>query len=76
MPWTRELAKSIVLRDGRTITTLAEARAIMRSLPEARQHKEPWLYAGGLLLEAATGRAAMAAVEAQLTRALKTEGLI
>jgi hypothetical protein len=31
MPWSRKLAKPIVLKDGRTIATLADARAFVLS---------------------------------------------
>ncbi len=55
---------------------LALEQNILQAEANGLDVKLATLYAGGLLLEAATGRAAMAAVEAQLTRALKTEGLI
>ncbi|MGA2795795.1 MAG: hypothetical protein ABSE69_20230 [Roseiarcus sp.] len=76
MPWTRRLAKPIALKDGRTLATLADARAIVEALPERQQRNEHWLYAGGLLLEAAIRQGPMKITAAQLTRALKAEGLI
>jgi hypothetical protein len=55
MTWARKFAKPIVLRDGRTIVTLADARAFIHSRPE-RQREERRLYAGALLLDAAIAR--------------------
>jgi hypothetical protein len=66
----------IALRDGRTLATLADARAIVLELPERRQRDEHWLYAGELLLEAATRNGPMKITFAQLRRALIAEGLI
>jgi hypothetical protein len=76
MTWARKFANPIALKDGRTIETLAEARGLLLSLPEADQRKEHWLYAGGLMQEAATLDGPMKITAAQLTRALKAEGLI
>jgi len=59
MPWIRPFPMPIVLQDGRTFVTLADARAFIRSLPKHRQRAEQWQYAGGLLLEAATSRGAL-----------------
>ena len=76
MTWARKLAKPIALKDGRTIVTLSDARAVMQSLSERHRHSELWLYVGALMLEAAVqGRETTEAV-AQLNRALKAEGLI
>jgi hypothetical protein len=66
----------IVLQDGRTLLTLADARAFIRSLSKQRQRAEQWQYAEGLLLEAATGRGALVETNSQLLKALKSEGLI
>jgi hypothetical protein len=66
----------IVLQDGRTFVTLADARAFIRSLSKQRQRDEQWQYADGLLLEAATGRGAMGETNMQLLHALKIEGLV
>jgi hypothetical protein len=76
MTWARKFAPSIELKDGRTIATLAEARAIMLSLSERRRRSEHWLYAGELLREAATTKGALGRARAQLSRALEAEGLI
>jgi hypothetical protein len=42
MTWARKLAKPIALKDGRTIATLGDARAVMQSLSERRQRNELW----------------------------------
>ena len=76
MTWVRKLAKPIALKDGRTIATLGDARAVMQSLSERRQRSELWLYVGALMLEAAVQRRATTEALAQLNRALKAEGLI
>jgi hypothetical protein len=76
MTWMRPFAKPIALKDGRTIATLGEAREVMQSLQERRQHSERWLYAGALLLDAATARGSLNIAARHLTLALKVEGLI
>jgi hypothetical protein len=76
MPWSRKLTKPITLKDGRPIATLADAQAIVLALPERHQRNEHWLYTGELLREAATLAGPMKITVAQLTRALKAEGLI
>jgi hypothetical protein len=76
MPWTRQLATPITLKDGRVIETLNDARVIMRSLPARSQSSDVWLYTGGLLLEAATSNVAIGEAAAQLRRALRADGLL
>jgi hypothetical protein len=76
MPWSRPLSEPIVLKDGRVIATLNDARAVMRTLPAQTQNNDVWLYTGGLLLEAATSDGPMGETIANLRRALKAEGLI
>jgi hypothetical protein len=76
MPWSRELSAPIILKDGREIATLNDARAVMRSLPAKIQNNDTWLYAGGLLLEAATSDGPMGETIAHLRRALRAEGLL
>ena len=61
---------------GRPIATVADAQAIVLALPERHQRNEHWLYTGELLREAATLAGPMKITVAQLTRALKAEGLI
>jgi hypothetical protein len=76
MPWTRKFPQPIVLKDGRVIATLDNARAVMRSLPASSQNRDVWLYAGGLMLEAATSNVPIGEAAAQLRRALRADGLL
>jgi hypothetical protein len=76
MPWSRQLSAPIVLKDGRVIATLNDARVIMRSLPARSQSSDVWLYAGGLMLEAATSAAPIGETADQLRRTLRSDGLL
>jgi hypothetical protein len=76
MPWSRELSAPIILKDGREIATLDDARAVMRSLPAKSRNNDTWLYAGGLLLEAATSDGPMGETIACLRRAFRAESLL
>jgi hypothetical protein len=76
MPWSRPLSQPIVLKDGRVIATLNDARVVMRSLPATSQGRDVWLYAGGLMLEAATSNVPIGEAAAQLRRALRADGLL
>jgi hypothetical protein len=76
MPWTREFAAPIILKDGRSLVSLADARALIRSLPGRQRRNEQLLYAGGLITEAASGRGVLHEATIQLRRALRAEGLI
>ena len=76
MTWSRKLAKPIALKDGRTIASLAEAHALMLSLPPIHRHSAVWQYAAKLLNEAVEDKDSLADAVAQLERALKADGLI
>jgi hypothetical protein len=76
MSWSRKLPSPIALKDGRTLSTLADARSLMQSLPTSREWHEHWLYADGLMKEAAMGRGAIREAQTHLTRALRQAGLI
>jgi hypothetical protein len=76
MSGARKLAAPIVLKDGRTIATLCDARAVMLALPERRQRGEPWLCVGALMLEAEVQTGPLGETAAHLRRTLKAEGLI
>jgi hypothetical protein len=76
MSWSRKLPSPIALKDGRTLATLADARALVLSLPASRQRNEDWLYAMGLMREAAVLNGPAGVTASQLLRALKAEGLI
>jgi hypothetical protein len=78
MSWTRKFSEPIVLKDGRKIATLGQARELMLALPECHQLRPFWQYAAELLIDAA-GRGDRASVDnaaAQLSRALSAEGLL
>jgi hypothetical protein len=76
MSWSRKLPSPIALKDGRTLATLADARALVLSLPASRQRNEDWFYAMGLVREAAVLHGPTGITASQLLRALKAEGLI
>jgi hypothetical protein len=78
MPWSREFPTPITLKDGRMLTTLADARAFIKSLLDQRRQSEHWLYASGLTAKAASssGTNALLRAAAKLALALKAEGLL
>jgi hypothetical protein len=76
MSWSRKFAKPIVLKDGRTIASLSQAREMMLSLPPIHRRAVVWQSAAELLNEAATDRDSVPEAGAQLTLALKAEGLL
>jgi hypothetical protein len=76
MAWTRNLTPPIVLKDGRVLETLSDVREVMLSLPERHLQNGHWVYAGQLLMAAATDKGvSMHEVQQQLSIALKAEGL-
>jgi hypothetical protein len=78
MPWSRKLATLIVLKDGRTIATLSQAREMMLSLSPIRRRADMWRYTADLLNEAAADNSYVPheEAEAQFLRSLKAEGLM
>ena len=40
--WSARLPRPIVLRDGKTLRTLADARAFVLALPEGDQERQSW----------------------------------
>jgi hypothetical protein len=76
IPWSRKLAAPIALKDDRVIATLNDARVVMRSLPATSQGSDAWLYAGELMLEAATPNVPIGEAATQLRRALRADGLL
>jgi len=76
MAWTRKLPAKITLKDGRVLTTLAEARQMVLAVPEPQQSHPHWQYAVELLLKAAEHEGDVEKVWAQLRRALLVEGMI
>jgi hypothetical protein len=57
------------------LATLDDARTLVRALPAASERSEEWLYAMALTEGAAANRGPIRITVAQLTRALKAEGL-
>jgi hypothetical protein len=76
MPWSREFNVPIALKDGRSITTLGQGRALMLNLPVRHQVRPYWQYAAELLLIASENKGALERAHAQLSRALMIEGLL
>jgi hypothetical protein len=77
MPWSRPLPKTIVIKDGRELKTLADARRFILSLPKHRQAIPSWQYVSELLTASAGGDVRfMREFVDQLKRVLNAEGLI
>jgi hypothetical protein len=76
MTWARKFASPIALKDGRSLASLSEGRALMLSLPEIHRREAVWRRAAELLSEAAADRDSLPDADAQLRRALKAEALI
>jgi hypothetical protein len=71
------LRLALALKDGRRLGTLADARTLFLALPERHRAKAHWRDAAELLLDAAHClKPAVDEVDAQLSCALKAEGLI
>jgi hypothetical protein len=77
MTWSRKLIPPLVLKDGRVLETLSDARDMILGLAEGRQHEPYWQHAADLLRYAAEiDKEAIDDVRAQLNRALYRDGLI
>jgi hypothetical protein len=78
MPWTSKFTTPIALKDGRTASTLADARAVILSLPDYQHRRAYWGYAATLLMKAAQGgqRATIDNAYWQLMRALKDRMMV
>jgi hypothetical protein len=73
MPWTSKFQRPIVLKDGRKIATLADARDLLLALPEPHRRRPHVVYAAQMLIGAAERRG-VANARAQMSRALIVEG--
>ena len=51
--WPAKLTRPIIMRDGTKLATLAEAGAFVLALPESYQHRNSWMKATELLMQAA-----------------------
>jgi hypothetical protein len=76
MAWRDKFPAPIMLKDGRVIVTLADARALISTLPQRHQRNEHWQYAAGLLMDSAASGGSLRKTFAQLLLALKAEGMI
>jgi hypothetical protein len=74
--WTTLFPEPIILKDGRAIATLGQARNLMLGLPVRHQVRPYWQYAAELLLDAAEHKGSLDDANHQMTRALTTEGLL
>ena len=75
MRWSRQFSAPI-LKDGRVIGTLGDAREMMLAIPELHRHEAIWPAAADLLNEAAAFQDLVPDAEDQVLRALKAEGLL
>jgi hypothetical protein len=77
MTWSRKLIPPLVLKDGRVLETLSDARDMILGLLEGQQRAPYWQHAADLLLYAAKNdKDAIDDVRAHLNRALYRDGLI
>jgi hypothetical protein len=77
MPWSKQFWNAIILKDGRVIVTLSDARDFMvDDLPDVRAGAKYWQYAAELLLAAAESgkRADIDAAGDQFARAAGVDG--
>jgi hypothetical protein len=76
MPWSRKLSAPLVLKDGRVISTLGQAREMMLSVPPDVRREPVWRYITEFLDDAAADKASVAHVEELLLRGLKAARMI
>jgi hypothetical protein len=76
MPWTDPFWKPIKLNDGRVLSTLADARELIASLPALKQAEGHWQDADEMLVRAEAAPSASDDTLAAMLRSLRIEGLI
>jgi hypothetical protein len=77
MSWSRPLPKTMVLKDGRELKTLADARRLILSLPKQQQDATSWQFVSELLTAASRGdRRYMKEFVDQLKRVLAADALL
>jgi hypothetical protein len=78
MKWTSRFPKPIVLKDGRGIASLIQARDLIVLIPLPQLKNAHWEYTTDLIYDAALSgdEVAIGLAYEQFTRALKEEGLI
>jgi hypothetical protein len=67
--WQAKLARTIIMRDGTKLETLAEAGQFILALPEAFQQRNSWQYASKLLMHAAERKGDIGAATGAVERA-------
>jgi hypothetical protein len=78
MKWTSKFPRPIVLKDGRKISSLIQARDLIVLIPTDHLRNAHWEYATDLIYDAARSgdEVAIGLAYEQFTRALKEEALI
>jgi hypothetical protein len=78
MTWISKFPRPVVLKDGRKIASLIQARDLIAALPPLHLKNAHWEYATDLVYDAAriSDDASINMAHGQLLRALKAEGLI
>ena len=76
MPWSFKFANPIALKDGRRLETLADARALIFTLPDRRLDRPHLKLAVQLLDEASRDWMMVVQAGDQIRVALRAEGLI
>jgi hypothetical protein len=78
MKWTSKFPRPIVLKDGRKIGSLIQARDLIVLIPSPHLQNAHWEYATDLIYDAARNgdEVAIGLAYEQFTRALRVEGLI
>ena len=68
--WSAPLSRPLVLRDGKRLATLADARDFVLALPPGYQERNAWQRAAALLIEAAEHGGDVGAATEQVVLAL------
>jgi hypothetical protein len=78
MKWTAKFSRPITLKDGRSISSLIQARDLVALIPAAHLRNAHWEYAADLIYDAARHGDTNTIGQAyeQFLRALKAEGLL
>jgi hypothetical protein len=76
MPRSPKFIEPIVLKDGRTIATLGQAREIMLSIPLQHREFAVWRFADVRLKEAVIDPALVDEAESLLRRALRSDDML
>jgi hypothetical protein len=76
MPWSRQLSAPIMLKDGRRLASLGDARQMMASIPDEHRTALHWQHAAVMLTRAAQAKCGIDEAQMQIALALKAEGLL